>query len=95
MTDNDERDLQIHRRIEEMIRIFSSHRGISRAKVIDELTNGDQKFEHGIIAIAEMFNLSRHEINERVSAFIEAEKEEEAERMARLIAAACSREDAA
>ena len=95
MTDNDEFDLQIHRRIEEMIRIFSSHRGISRAKVIDELTNGDNKFAHGLQSIAEMFSITRHEVNERVSAFIEAEKEEEAERLARLISDALSREDAA
>lgn len=95
MTDNDETDLQIHRRIEEMIRIFSSHRSITRAEVISELCNGDRKFDHGITAIAEMFNLSRHEINERISAFIEAEKEEEAERLARLIESALSREDAA
>lgn len=95
MTDNDEIDLAIHRRIETMIQVFMSMRSMSRSEVIAELCNGDNKFEHGIIAIAEMFNLSRHEINERVSAFIEAEKEEEAERIARLIAAACSREDAA
>ena len=95
MTDNDELDLQIHRRIEEMIRIFSSHRGISRAKVIDELTNGDNKFAHGLQSIAEMFSITRHEVNERVSAFIEAEKEEEAERLARLIENALSREDVA
>ena len=95
MTDNDELDLQIHRRIEEMIRIFSSHRGLTRAKVIDELCNGDNKFEHGLNAIAELFSITRHEVNERVSAFIEAEKEEEAERIAKLIADVCSREDAA
>jgi len=95
MTDNDELDIQIHRRIEEMIRIFSSHRGISRARVIDELTNGDNKFEHGLNAIAELFSITRHEVNERVSAFIEAEKEEEAERISRLIENALSREDAA
>jgi len=95
MTDNDERDLQIHRRTEEMIRVFSSHRGFSRSRVIEELCNGDNKFEHGLNAIAEMFSISRHEVNERVSAFIEAEKEEEAERISRLIAEACSREDAA
>ena len=95
MTDNDEFDLHIHRRIEEMIRIFSSHRGISRSKVIDELTNGDNKFAHGLQSIAEMFSITRHEVNERVSAFIEAEKEEEAERLARLISDALSREDAA
>ena len=95
MTDNDERDIQIHRRIEEMIRVFSSHRGFSRARVIEELCNGDNKFEHGLNAIAEMFSISRHEVNERVSAFIEAEKEEEAERISRLIEKALSREDAA
>jgi len=95
MTDNDELDLQIHNRIETMIQVFMSMRSMSRSEVIAELCNGDNKFEHGIIAIAEMFNLPRHEINERISAFIEAEKEEEAERLARLIAAACSREDAA
>lgn len=94
MTD-DERDIQIHWRIEDMIRVFSTHRGISRATVIDELTNGDNKFAHGLQAIAEMFSLSRHEINERVSAFIEAEKEEEAERIAKLIENALTREDAA
>lgn len=94
MTD-DERDIQIHWRIEDMIRVFSTHRGISRAKVIDELCNGDNKFEHGLNAIAELFSITRHEVNERVSAFIEAEKEEEAERIAKLIEQACSREDAA
>lgn len=95
MGDNDERDLQIHRRIENMIGIFMAHRGLTRAEVIAELTNGEKRFDHGLNAIAEMFSITRHEINERVSAFIEAEKEEEAERMARIIAAACSREDAA
>ena len=88
MTDDDERDIQIHRRIEEMIRIFSSHRGISRAKVIDELTNGDNKFAHGLQAIAEMFNLTRQEINDRVTAFIDLEKEEQAERAIRTALAA-------
>ena len=95
MTDNDERDLQIHIRIDNMISIFMAHRAMTRAEVIDELCNGDQKFDHGITAIAEMFNLTRLEINERVSAFIEAEKEEEAERIARAIEDALSREDAA
>jgi len=42
-----------------------------------------------------MFSIARHEVNERVSAFIEAEKEEEAERIAKLISDVCSREDAA
>jgi len=95
MTDNDELDLQIHNRIETMIQVFMSMRAMTRSQVIDELTNGDQKFEHGIIAIAEMFNLPRHEINERISAFIEAEKEEEAERLSRAIEKALNREDAA
>lgn len=80
MIDDDARDIAIHRRIEEMIRIFSAHRGIPRSTVIAELCNGEGKFDHGLNAIAEMFSLPRHEINERVSAFIEAEKEEEAER---------------
>lgn len=95
MTDNDELDLQIHRRIDNMIEVFCRMRTMTRSDVIAELCNGDNKFEHGIIAIAEMFNLSRHEINTRISAFIEAEKEEEAERISRMIADACSREDAA
>ena len=83
MTEDDALDLAITARIDDMIRVFSSHRGISRAKVIEELCNGDRKFDHGITAIAEIFSLSRHEINERVSAFIEAEKEEQAERAIR------------
>lgn len=95
MTDNDERDLQIHNRIDGMISIFMSMRAMTRAKVIDELCNGDNKFDHGLNAIAEMFSITRHEVNERVSAFIEAEKEEEAERIAKLIESALSREDAA
>ena len=95
MTDNDERDLQIHRRIDNMIAIFMAHRAMTRADVIAELCNGDNKFEHGLTAIAELFSITRHEVNERVSAFIEAEKEEEAERIARIIEQACSREDAA
>lgn len=88
MTDDDERDLKIHRRIEEMIRVFASHRGYSRSRVIDELCNGEGKFNHGLNAIAEMFSLSRSEINDRVSAFIEAEKEEEAARVIRIALAA-------
>ncbi len=83
MTPDDAKDIQIHRRIEEMIRIFSTHRGISRSTVIEELTNGDNKFAHGLQAIAEMFSISRHEVNERVSAFIDLEKEEQAERAIR------------
>lgn len=89
MTEDDARDLQIHNRIEEMIRIFGAHRGLARQRVIDELCNGDGKFDHGLAAIAEMFSISRHEVNERVSAFIEAEKEEKAERAFR---AACEAE---
>ena len=88
MTEDDALDLAITARIDDMIRVFSSHRGISRAKVIEELCNGDRKFDHGITAIAEIFSLSRHEINERVSAFIEAEKEEQAERAIRTALAA-------
>jgi len=95
MTDNDERDLQIHRRIDNMISLFMAMRAMTRADVIAELCNGEKKFDHGLNAIAEMFNLTRHEVNERVSAFIAAEKEEEAERLARLIENALSREDAA
>ena len=74
--------------IEEMIRVFRYHRGFTRAKVIEELCNGDGKFDHGLCAIAEMFSLSRHDVNERVSAFIEAEKEEEFERAVRAALAA-------
>lgn len=95
MTDNDERDLQIHRRIDNMIEVFCRMRTMTRADVIAELCNGDNKFEHGLNAIAQLFSITRHEVNERVSAFIEAEKEEEAERLSRLIDEVCSREDAA
>ena len=95
MTDNDERDLHIHRRIDNMISVFMAHRAMTRSEVIAELGNGAGKFDHGLNAIAEMFSISRHEVNERVSAFIEAEKEEEAERLARLIENALSREDVA
>ncbi len=94
MTD-DERDIQIHRRIDNMIQVFMSMRAMSRADVIAELCNGEKKFDHGLNAIAEMFSITRHEVNERVSAFIEAEKEEEAERIAKLIENALTREDAA
>jgi len=80
MTDNDERDLQIHNRIDGMISIFMSMRAMTRSEVIAELCNGERKFDHGLNAIAEMFSITRHEVNERVSAFIEAEKEEQAER---------------
>lgn len=80
--DPDERDIQIHRRIEGMIRVFMDLRFMSRAKVIEELCNGDGKFDHGLNAIAELFSITRHEVNERVSAFIEAEKEEQAYRAA-------------
>lgn len=95
MTDNDERDLQIHRRIDNMIAIFMAHRAMTRSEVIAELCNGDGMFDHGLNAIAELFSITRHEINTRVSAFIEAEKEEEAERIAKLIENALTREDAA
>lgn len=80
MRDDDARDIHIHRRIDGMIRVFMDLRYMTRRQVIDELCSGDGKFDHGLNAIAEMFSISRHEVNERVSAFIEAEKEEEAER---------------
>lgn len=80
MTENDALDLAITARIDTMISVFMSMRAMTRAEVIAELCNGDGMFDHGLNAIAEMFSISRHEINERVSAFIEAEKEEEAER---------------
>lgn len=95
MTENDALDLSITARIDNMIQVFMSFRAMTRAEVIAELCNGDGMFDHGLNAIAEMFSLPRHEINERVSAFIEAEKEEEAERIARAIEQACEREDAA
>ena len=88
MTNDDERDLQIHYRIDNMIAIFMAHRAMTRAEVIAELCNGDGMFDHGLNAIAEMFSISRHEVNERVSAFIEAEKEEQAERAIRTALAA-------
>lgn len=88
-------DFAITARIDGMVKIFMSFRAMTRSEVIAELCNGDGMFDHGLNAIAEMFSLSRHEINTRVSAFIEAEKEEEAERISRLIESALSREDAA
>lgn len=80
---DDATDFAVTARIDDMIRLLSTQRGISRATVIDELCNGDNKFEHGLNAIAEMFSITRHEVNTRVSAFIEAEKEEQAERAIR------------
>lgn len=80
MTTDDARDSAIHWRIEDMIRVFTEHRAMTRAEVFDALCNGEGMFEHGLQAICEMHSLPRAELNERVSAFIEAEKEEEAER---------------
>lgn len=77
---DDAADLQIHFDIERMVQVFT-RRGLSRAQVFDELTNGDGKFEHGLTAICELRSITRAELNERVSAFIEVEKEEEAERL--------------
>lgn len=76
-------DFEITAQIDNMVNVFMSLRAMTRAQVIDELTNGDNKFAHGLNAIAEMFSISRYEVNERVSAFIEAEKEEQAERAIR------------
>jgi len=84
MTQDDAQDIAIHFRIEDMIRVFMSHRAMTRSEVFEQLCNGDGMFEHGLNAIAELFTLSRHEINERVTAFIEAEKEEQAERAIRI-----------
>lgn len=77
---DDATDLDIHNRIDLMISVFMSMRAMTRAQVIDDLCSGDGKFDHGLNAIAEMFSITRHEVNERVSAFIEAEKEEAYER---------------
>lgn len=90
--DDDARDLAIHNRIEVMIGVFVDLRAMTRAQVFEQFCNGDGMFDHGLQAICEMHNLTRSEINERVSAFIEAEKEEEAERHARLIRSACELE---
>lgn len=88
MTLDDAKDIAIHQRIDGMISIFMSMRAMTRAEVFDQLCNGDGMFDHGLNAIAEMFSISRHEVNERVSAFIEAEKEEQAERAIRTALAA-------
>lgn len=88
MTPDDRKDLDIHFDIERLVQVFAGHRKLSRARVFDELCNGDGKFEHGLTAICELRNITREELNERISAFIEAEKEEQAERAIRTALAA-------
>lgn len=78
-----------------MIHVFMRHRRISRVDLFDELCSGAERFQHGLKAVADCLRLPRYIVNERVSQIIEAEKEEEAERLARLIENALSREDAA
>ena len=81
--------------IARMIYVFTHHRQISRGDLFAELCEGAERFQHGLRAIADALCIPRYVVNERVSAFIEAEKEEEAERIAKLIENALSREDAA
>lgn len=81
--------------ITRMIHVFTSHRRISREHLFAELCSGAERFQHGLKAIADALFIPRYVVNERVSQFIEAEKEEEAERISRLIESALSREDAA
>ena len=79
-----------------MIYAFTGHRGISRGDLYAELCSGAERFQHGLKAIADCLHIPRFIVNERVSAFIEAEKEEEeAQRIARAIEQTCRREDAA
>lgn len=85
---DDARDLAIHQRIEGMIDLFMGLRAMTRSEVFEQLCNGSGMFDHGLNAIAEMFSASRHEVNERVTAFIEAEKEELISRAIRIALAA-------
>lgn len=63
-----------------MIYVFTHHRRISRVDLFAELCSGAERFQHGLKAIADCLCIPRFIVNERVSAFIEAEKEEQAER---------------
>ena len=92
MTDDDAKDLSIHRSIERLISVYMM-RGWTREKVIAEMCSGNDVFLHGYEAICEQQKITRAELNERISAFIEAEREEQAERAARAIAEACRAEE--
>lgn len=78
-----------------MVHVLTCHRGITRTDLFAELCSGAERFQHGLKAVADCLSIPRFIVNERVSQIIEAEKEEEAERIARIIQDACSREDAA
>lgn len=82
-------DLGIHFDIERLIQVFIWSRNMTRSRVIAEMCSGNELFFHGYEAICVKYNITRAELNDRISAFIEAEKEEEAER---LIRAVCERE---
>lgn len=81
--------------IDRMIYVFTHHRQISRVDLFAELCEGAERFQHGLKAIADGLCIPRYIVSERVSQIIEAEKEEEAERIAKLIENALTREDAA
>ena len=78
-----------------MIHVLTCHRGITRTDLFAELCSGAERFQHGLKAVADCLSIPRYVVNERVSQIIETEKEEEAERLAKLIETALSREDAA
>lgn len=84
-------DFALHQDIEALIRVYCM-RGMTRSEVIAELFSGNEMFAHGFNAICENRNIDRAELNVRVTAFIESEREEEAERIHRAIAEACAKE---
>ena len=90
-TDDDARDLLIHVRIEAAVRSLAwpAHK-LSRPDALGALLAcangaGNQNIEHMIQAIIEGQGITREDLGERLSAVIELDREEEAERAARLI----------
>lgn len=77
MSLDDEADLAVHRGIELLVQTHMMQ-GEPRSSVIERLERGE--LAHGYDAICEKNSITHDELATRVSAFIEAEKEEEAER---------------
>lgn len=98
MTDDDARDLRIHARIENAIRFLAHGRyKLARPDAIGALIAcanqaGNAHIEHMIEAILEGQGITREDLALRLTAVVELDREEEAERAARIVARALAHE---
>jgi hypothetical protein len=101
MTDDDERDMRVHSRIELAVRYLGTGpRKLVRKDALGALLAramdvGDTSIEHMVEAILEGQGIARADLCDRIRAVIELDEEEEAERQRRAIREACEREEAA